>query len=138
MLRKLQVLPAGPGSCPYLALSCRQKACSGTTCYLGSLSCSCACCLQGLARLLQPQDEAVDFGLVHLALQLSGDGLVLRWEQELQAIIEPGAVNMNWPIQVFQEPAGKGYDKDNSALFSMSTAAPACPGAVTLLQRFSA
>lgn len=34
----------------------------------------------------------MDFGLVHLALQLSGDGLVLRWEQELQAIIEPGAV----------------------------------------------
>ena len=51
--------------------------------------------MQGLARLLQSQDEAVDFGLVHLALQLSGDGLVLRWEQELQAIIEPGAVNVD-------------------------------------------
>ena len=69
-------------------------ACGITTRYLGSLSCSSFCCLQGLARVLQPQDEAVNFGLVHLALQLSGDGLVLQWEQELQAIIEPGAVNV--------------------------------------------
>ena len=36
----------------------------------------------------------MDFGLIHLALQLWGDGLVLQWEQELQAIIEPGAVNV--------------------------------------------
>ena len=85
------------------AQSCRQKASSGTTCYLGSPSCCSFCWLQGLTRLLQPQDEAVDFGLIHLALQLSGVGLVLQWEQELQAIIEPGAVSLIWLSKCFNE-----------------------------------